>query len=374
MTNLLRVLLVGCFNVFSFLSRLIHLDTMCSKEDIEKSENTTQIEVKSMDESVFSMEVDDVLDVDVEMKNETARKLDFCIHRICKYIHTECYDKSGSLKGEKMKSLYQDLLFVFETVIIPTCGAVHLPFVFFYLISFDRNRTEGFLNYLWKKITNVNIAGPIRQSAVYYLTGILSHASFVSTRYYSFSFAVFRLYLNFELMHVCFFVHYSTIKSSMQEMASWLLNYIDTTDCTRGDDTNAFIRTHAVFYATCQSLFYLINTRHRDLGSSNKSKLFNIHLFIHVRISFSNLMSYSVDLKCLEKLNLGKIVSSSLNPLLVCNPSIVNYFARVTHKYELTYCFTLLNGYEAITSSCSDGWLDGCFPFEYFLLKRQVFY
>lgn len=156
---------------------------MCSKEDIIKSENASQIEVKSADESVFSMEVDDVIEADEDMKNETARKLDFCIHRICKYIYTECHDKNGSLKGEKMKSLFQDFLFVFETVIIPTCGAVHLPFVMLYLIGFERNRAEEFMDYLWKKVENVKIAGPIRQSAVYYLTGILSHASFLDMKY-----------------------------------------------------------------------------------------------------------------------------------------------------------------------------------------------
>lgn len=85
---------------------------------------------------------------------------------------------------------------------------------------------------------------------------------------------------------------------------------------------------------------------------------------------FFQTMYYSVDIKFLENLNLGKIVSSSLNPLLVCNPSIINYFARVARKYELMYCFTLLNDCEKISSTCSDGWLDGCFPFESFLLKR----
>lgn len=57
----------------------------------------------------------------------------------------------------------------------------------------------------------------------------------------------------------------------MQKMAKWLSEYIDNTNCTKGDDTNAFIRTHAVFYATCQSLLYLINTRHSDLVNGNDS-------------------------------------------------------------------------------------------------------
>lgn len=176
---------------------------MCSKEEIEKSENISQIEVKSADESVFSMEVDGAVEADEDMKSETARKLDFCIHRICKYIHTECHDKSGSSKGERIKSLFQDFLFVFETVIIPTCGAVHLPFVMLYLINFDRNRAEEFTEYLWKKVENAKIASPIRQSAVYYLTGVLSHASFLDAKYL-FTFSLCSLLIEFLLIRLIF--------------------------------------------------------------------------------------------------------------------------------------------------------------------------
>lgn len=163
----------------------MYFDVVCSKENIEKSENTTQVEIKNVDESVFSMEVDDILDTELDMKSESARTLDLCIHRICKYIQDECHDKNGTLKLEKVKSLYQDLLYVFESVIIPTCGPVHLPFVMLYLISFKRNLSDSFMNYLWSKISNVKIAGTIRQSAIYYLAGLLSHASFVSPRYLS---------------------------------------------------------------------------------------------------------------------------------------------------------------------------------------------
>ncbi len=158
--------------------RLIYIDTVSSKEEIEKAEISPNLD-KLNDEPVFSMEVDDISVTDEDMRHDDARKLDFCLHRIFKFIHVECHDKSGTLKWEKLKSLYQDFLHIFENVIIPTHGSIHIQFVMFYLISFKRKLAEDFISYLWNKVTNNNIAPVIRQAAVYYISGLLAHASFI---------------------------------------------------------------------------------------------------------------------------------------------------------------------------------------------------
>lgn len=165
-----------------FIFRLTHLDTMSSREDIEKTENCINVETEANAESIFTMEVDNVSDFTENMKHEMACKLDHCLHRIFKYIYAECHDKNDTLKWEKVKSLYQDLIFVFENVILPTYGSVHIQFVMFYLISFKRKLTLDFINYLWNKVTNPNISPVIRQASVYYLCGLLVHASFVPIR------------------------------------------------------------------------------------------------------------------------------------------------------------------------------------------------
>lgn len=80
---------------------------------------------------------------------------------------------------------------------------------------------------------------------------------------------------------------------------------------------------------------------------------------------------FFIDLRYLEKLNIGKIVTCSLNPLLVCSRMVVNHFARITSKYQLAYCFPLLNTRSATSdTSAADVWLDGCFPFDCYLLKK----
>ena len=75
------------------------------------------------------------------------------------------------------------------------------------------------------------------------------------------------------------------------------------------------------------------------------------------------------DLKFLENLNLGKIVTCRLNPLLVCSRNVVNLFAAITKTYQLTYCFSVLNNYTVVTKSSTDIWLDDYLPFECYLLN-----
>lgn len=127
------------------------------------------------------MEIDDI-SCDDDMKHPIACKLDYCLHRLFKYIHAECHDKNGILKGEKLKSLHVDFLFIFENVILPTFGSCHTQFVIFYLMSFKRKLSEDFIVYLWNKVKNNNVAPVMRQAAACYLSGILAHGSFNSIK------------------------------------------------------------------------------------------------------------------------------------------------------------------------------------------------
>ena len=162
------------------LRRLIELDTMCSKEEIERAETST----KHAD--MFAMEVDDIAIIDdasseQNMAHDMARTLDFCLYRLYKYIYSECHDKNNVLKWDKTSSLYQDFLHIFENVILPTYGWNHTQFTILYVISFKRKLTENFVNYLWNKVTSPTVTPVMREAAVCYLAGFLCHASFVST-------------------------------------------------------------------------------------------------------------------------------------------------------------------------------------------------
>jgi RNA polymerase I-specific transcription initiation factor RRN3 len=48
------------------------------------------------------------------------------------------------------------------------------------------------------------------------------------------------------------------------------------------------------------------------------------------------------DLLFLQGLHLTKIITCRLNPLRVCQPAVLQNFATVTRKYQLAYCYTII--------------------------------
>jgi len=44
----------------------------------------------------------------------------------------------------------------------------------------------------------------------------------------------------------------------------------------------------------------------------------------------------------LKKLRLERIINNKFNPLKICSKGVVNEFARITQKYEIIYCYTIL--------------------------------
>lgn len=87
----------------------------------------------------------------------------------------------------------------------------------------------------------------------------------------------------------------------------------------------------------------------------------------------------------LESLNLGKIVTCRLNPLRVCQPNIVQYFAAITRNYQLAYCYSVIEhnlrntlptmyrddkGFVTISNNV----LEAFYPFDPYILERFVFY
>lgn len=76
------------------------------------------------------------------------------------------------------------------------------------------------------------------------------------------------------------------------------------------------------------------------------------------------------------------MVTSRLNPLRVCQPAVVQKFAAITRKYQLAYCYSVIEHNSrnimpviylddkgcVSTKSCI---LDSFFPFDPYLLKRS---
>jgi RNA polymerase I specific transcription initiation factor RRN3. len=78
--------------------------------------------------------------------------------------------------------LFNELLAVFESTILPTHGITHVPFLVFYFCSLRLSIGENFIEFLWKKIANVKIYNIFRQSCCHYVSSLLIHAHFMPVR------------------------------------------------------------------------------------------------------------------------------------------------------------------------------------------------
>ncbi|XP_017779462.1 PREDICTED: RNA polymerase I-specific transcription initiation factor RRN3 [Nicrophorus vespilloides] len=296
-------------------SKLVLMDAHAPKEEISRLEE---------EEDVFEM------DEKTEMRLPLAHALDVSMKMIFDNFETICCTpETKQLDWEKAKGLYLEMLNIFDEVILPTFNIHHVQFVMYYICSLKSTFSEAFLNHLWKKINSTAVPTILKQSAVYYMGSLIARASFIPL---------------------------SMLKGTLQQFAEWIHAYILRQDGL--EFVHCDIRHHSLFYCICQTLFYVVAFRQKDLVNTKKNITF------------------------LESLNLGKIVLSRLNPLRVCQPAVVQNFAAVTRTYQLAYCYTVMehNARNTMPTIYLDehgsvvpmkNVLDCFFPFDPYVLKRS---
>lgn len=91
-------------------------------------------------------------------------------------------------------------------------------------------------------------------------------------------------------------------------------------------------------------------------------------------------LRYISGIRFLESLQLSSLVTSNLNPLRVCLPTIATAFSSITRVYQLVYCHPILerNARRQLTtiykndSQKPEDCLETYFPFDPYLLKMYV--
>lgn len=152
--------------------------------------NIPRLEIQDEDEDMMDdNECDNIGNENniVEENNETetdkihpiAHKLDVCMELILKYMHDSCFIQDV-LQIESLKSLYFDVLRIFETVILPTHASQYVQYIMFYICSFKTAVVEAFIDWLWRKASDPNVPCIIRQSSVAYIASFLVTAKFVT--------------------------------------------------------------------------------------------------------------------------------------------------------------------------------------------------
>lgn len=156
--------------------------------------NIPRLEIDDEEEDLMddSSECDSTLDTEnnVEENNITetekihpiAHKLDVCMELILKYMHNSCFINKV-LQIECLKSLYFDVLQIFETVILPTHASQYVQYIMFYICSFKAAVMEAFIDWLWRKASDPNEPSIIRQSSVAYIASLVVTATFITTGY-----------------------------------------------------------------------------------------------------------------------------------------------------------------------------------------------
>lgn len=107
-----------------------------------------------------------------------AHTLDICLNMMFDFVRSTCYS-GGELDPDRVKSIYFDILAIFERNILPTYACHHVQFLVFYLCSFKVSIVETFLNWLWGQVSNPNVAPVLRQSAVCHIASLLARAKIV---------------------------------------------------------------------------------------------------------------------------------------------------------------------------------------------------
>lgn len=260
------------------------------------------------------------------MADEGSDKLDVMMTVTLEYLQS-LYLANGVFVLEAGFSVLQAMLKIFERVILPTHACSHVQFLLFHLTSVHKAFPGYFLDFLWQKFQEPSTPAVLRQTVAAYIASFIARAKFV------------------EL---------ATAKLCLTAMLSWIHQYLD--GCSR-EHCKADISQHGSFYALCQAAFYTFVFRHRQLLDSREGADF------------------------VKKLNFDRVVSSKLNPLKMCLPSIVELFASLTSHHEIVFCFTIIEQNKRLVVSSQGGGasqrggvasrLDCFFPFDPYGLTRS---
>ncbi|XP_068605977.1 eukaryotic peptide chain release factor GTP-binding subunit ERF3A-like [Brachionichthys hirsutus] len=308
------------------IGKMLKLDVSASRSDIEEAEEQREEELFHMDEDVAEPSSRTPV-----MTHPLAERLDALMAVLMSYVKDICH-LNGSLHLERTKDFYRDVLCVFDKLILPTHACCHVQFILFYLCSFRLALAEAFLDHQWKILQNPSQPAVLRQAAVGYLGSFLARAKFIPA---------------------------STVRACLDLLVPWIHRYIDGQD--GGRRAWCDVGLHGPFYSACQAVFYTLVFRHRAMLEGNMKK----------------------GLEYLQGLNLERVVVCQLNPLKVCLPSVASMFAAITRKYQVAFCYTIIErnsrhrlplvrgsaGGDCVAAGTNP--LDSFFPFDPYLLKRS---
>lgn len=242
-----------------------------------------------------------------ESDENTIAKFDASFYLLLEYLQ----DLHQNPDRLALEETFNHILAVYDRLILKTFKSKYVQMIMLYLTSLEPAFCETFLGML---MSNLMSSSTTTRTEMCKCLSIMHIASFVSRA----------SFLDEHCVRWCFSL-----------LIEWCDNYLASYE-----ESVCVVEKHAAFYSVSQAIFYIFCFRHEML-------LQNVEAKIKIQMS------------------LTKIISSVLNPLKICNNSVVNEFARICSTYELAYCYGIMEKNKSVIMppiSCSE--LFNLFPFD----------
>ncbi|WVO18137.1 hypothetical protein L204_105840 [Cryptococcus depauperatus] len=233
-------------------------------------------------------------------------------------------------------SNFQTLLNLFSRQILPTSSTQHIPFLLFLTSSFSSAHTDLFLGLLVSQalyataqpgtgILGVggNVAMGQRIAATVYIGSVVCRARFVSDEQA-------RTVLTYLLAYI----------DGKLQQSRHLSSAAFSSEASKSRKVGEKIDELPLFYAVCQSCMLIFCFRWRAFLAEEKE---GEGLVEGMELEGEGGEGEGLRGKWMMDLDiLQRAITSELNPLLGCNPTIVSTFAKVAHHTNFVYCFSII--------------------------------
>ncbi|KAJ3356982.1 hypothetical protein HDU83_009152 [Entophlyctis luteolus] len=198
----------------------------------------------------------------------------------------------------KDSSIYMDSFFAetllpaFARSVLPTHKCRYTQFLLFKACALNASCGDAFLGFAAEKTLDAHAPAGLRIAAVGYLGSFIARAKFLDN---------------------------DSLRSSLILLNSWAVQYVEDNESRSAPPD--LVRDR-VFYAIVQTVLYVFCFRWKEIMSHN-----------------DGCAKLPVELTGLQR-----VVMSRFSPLQVCTEAVVTEFANLTHKLEVLYCFSIMDG------------------------------
>ncbi|KAJ3177807.1 hypothetical protein HK101_010189 [Irineochytrium annulatum] len=279
----------------------------CFEDDDEELKRTRRNKAGGdADDPQFAFDSDDDdIDLDDETPDPKAKVLRFkrmadrLDNILCTLIKgvEEAYARAENEKSEKRQAAAADvsqmLLQIFDKTVLPTHRSRYTQFVWFLACFRDTGFCEAFIVHLARRTFDPAFPAILRMSASAYLGSFIARAKSLDPE---------------------------SVVHCVKMLNGWALDYVVNYE---QDVRSPDIQKHGVFYSVVQALLYLFCFRWKQILADSYGQL------------------------PVEMTGFQRVLLSKFAPLKVCSKSVVTEFARITHKLDVMYCYSLMKQNES---------------------------